>query len=154
MLETEHKISEFKLDLFKNTNIELHFNKESLKTKKHFFKLWAKGDFEVFYFKTDNSLSFSAQISNALLEHKNVTKNSIIFIDGFRTRRYNRKIISEIKKSLRGYGLKIKSIKYIDSKNSNLIQLADMCAGCIRRKLERNTKEDDELFALIKHLIV
>jgi hypothetical protein len=41
----------------------------------------------------------------------------------------------------------------MDSKNSNLIQLADMCAGCIRRKIERETKEDNELFNLIKKFI-
>ena len=44
-------------------------------------------------------------------------------------------------------------IKYTDSKNSPLIQLADMCAGCIRRRFERNNVEDRELYGIIEKFI-
>jgi hypothetical protein len=151
--EVVNRINKFKINLFKRENIELHFNKESLNTKRSFFRLWSKKDFIIKYLETNDTLTFSNQIINTILRYRHVANNSIIFLDGFKSRCYNRKILSEIKKGLKRYGVNIKSIKYIDSKGSNLIQLADMCAGCIRRKIHKNSKEDEGLFNLIKLLI-
>ena len=149
---------DFVIDEFKSKsnrqNTELHFNRESLDFKKNFFKCLPKDKFDIKYsLYKNNRLSNIDLIVKSLIENSDIVKNSFIFIDGLKIRKYNRKVISSIKKELKKYNIHIKSIKYIDSKNSNLIQLADMCAGCIRRKFERNRKEDNELFNLIKFLI-
>lgn len=146
-------ISDFKL-LSNKEDAELHFNKENTTTKKRFFKNLPNNRFYIkYYLYKNNKLSNTDLMTKSFIENRDLIQNSNIFIDGLKIRKYNRKVIGEIKKELKKYNIKIRSIKYTDSKNSNLIQLADMCAGCIRRKVERGTKEDNDLFNIIKKFI-
>ncbi len=154
--QTIIQIEKFKHKAFQDATIELHFNKESFSTKKKFFEALGKDLFILRYFKTDQrdkSLSEYDFLITSIVDNKDITNDSIIFIDGFKSKKYHKNISSKIKKELKNYNLNIRSIKYIDSKKSPPIQLADMCAGCIRRKFERGTKEDNELFDLIKRFI-
>ncbi len=146
----DHIIDEFKYKVNKQ-NSELHFNKESFNLKKKFFKHLPRNRFYIKYSTyKNNKLSNIDLMIKSFVENPTLIENSIIFIDGSKNRKHNRRIINYIKKELKECNVKVKSIKYIDSKNSNLIQLADMCAGCIRRKFDKNSKEDNELFDLIK----
>ena len=151
--EINKVISNFKY-VSNKEDIELHFNKENTRIKKKFFKSLPNNRFYIKYSLYKNSaLTNIDLLIKSFVENKDLVNNSIVFIDGLKIRKYNRKAVGNIKKELKKYNIKIKSIKYMDSKNSNLIQLADMCAGCIRRKIERETKEDNELFNLIKKFI-
>ncbi len=148
--KVDNIINGFKYKVNKQ-NSELHFNKESFGLKRGFFKYLPSNKFYIKYSTyRNNKLSNTNLIIKSFIENKSLIENSIIFIDGSKNIKNNRKIITSIKKELKRYNVYIKSIKYVDSKNSNLIQLADMCAGCIRRKFEKNSKEDNELFNLIK----
>ena len=92
-------------------------------------------------------------IIESILHNADISNAAIIYIDGAVSKKHNRYIISKIKRRLGENSVYPEYIKYIDSKNDNLVQLADMCAGCIRRKIERNTVEDQKLYKLIeKHI--
>ncbi len=152
--EIDRAISYFKY-ISKIEDIELHYNKENIRIKKKFFKNLPNNKFYIKYsLYKNNKLSNIDLLIKSFVENKDLVNNSIVFIDGLKIRKYNRKVIGNIKKELKKYNIKIKSIKYMDSKNSNIIQLADMCAGCIRRRVERETKEDNEIFNLIKKFII
>jgi hypothetical protein len=146
-------IENFKNKTFKDSNVELHFNKESLSIKKKFFNIFNKNLFKIRYYKIESlkyNLSDIDYVIKCLIENRDSISNSIIYIDGLKSKNYNRKIITKIKITLKSHKIPIKSIKYTDSKNSPLIQLADMCAGCIRRRFERNNVEDRGLYNIIE----
>ena len=153
---TIKNIEGFKYKKFGNIYQELHFNKESLPTKIGFFNCLQKDKFSLRYYLAtiiDGNWCNENYIIASIEENKDVVQNSVLYIDGNFPRKHRKNIISKIIKELKTKGIYVKDIKYHDSKNNNLIQLADMCAGCIRRKIERGTKEDKKLYKLIKKFI-
>ena len=149
-------INEFKHKRFNTSCHELHFNRESLSTKIAFFRRITFSNFTIRYYNGDmenNNWSNEEYIIKSIENNKDIIDNSVIYIDGAMSKKYNRLIISKIKTRLRAKSIYPKSIQYTDSKNNNLIQLADMCAGCIRRKIERNTVDDQKLYNIIKHRV-
>lgn len=149
-------IRNFKNKRFQNENMELHFNKESLTTKKTFFKYMSDQKFVIKYYT--NSLrnlhvTYQEHLIASILQNIYTFQNARIFIDGDISNSKHPLLLQQIKTSLKRRSLKVKSIKFVNSKNNVLIQLADMCAGCIRRKLERNTADDRRLFDMIRKFI-
>lgn len=150
-------ITDFILNRFKSKNTELHFNKESIQTKTVFFKRIQRCAFTIKYYKADRrdiDLSLEDHIIRSILMHKDIYTGAKVFIDGNSTgNNKSSAVIQRIKSKLREHDLHIKSLRFEDSKRNVLIQLADMCAGCIRRKLERNTIDDRRLFDMIRKFI-
>ena len=87
-----------------------------------------------------------------IFKNKDFLNKTIIQIENFKNKTFQDTEI-ELHFNKESFRTKVRSVKYIDSKKSQPIQLADMRAGCIRRKFERNTKEDNELFGLIKRFM-
>lgn len=149
-------INNFKNDRFGNINQELHFNKESFTTKSKFFRTINLSKFTIRYYEAliiDDKWSNEEYIIHSMENNKDIINNSVIYIDGTVSKQFKKLIISKIKTRLRSKSIYPKAIQYVDSKNNNLIQLADMCAGCIRRKIQRNTTDDQKLYTLIeKHI--
>jgi hypothetical protein len=153
---TVKNIENFKYKRFNNKYQELHFNKESFATKINIFTVLQQNKFIIRYYSSnikDNIWSNEDHIIKSIYENKDLTNNSIIYIDGNISKHHKRFIISKIIKRLKVKDINIKKVKYEDSKSNNLIQLADMCAGCIRRKIERNTVDDKKLYKLIERFI-
>ena len=59
-----------------------------------------------------------------------------VHFDGKSSRVYKKKIKTNINNVLKKKGVKIDDIKFLDSKSDQLIQLADMCAGLIKKNLD------------------
>lgn len=140
----------------KGQNKELHFNKESSSMKKSFFKQIKSQKFFIQYYMANNLnkvLNFEEHLILGILENRDKFQGSKIFVDGNKTLNKNPILLYKIKKILKDQKILIKSIHFEDSKSNNLIQLADMCAGCIRKNFERGTSLDKELFKLIKKFI-
>jgi len=90
--------------------------------------------------KTESFYNFFIK---SLLNYDNsILKNARVKIDGSGDRKFRK----ELSKYLKGYvgAGKIKSVKLKDSKNDNLIQLADMVAGAIARSYKPNRKDHDK----------
>ena len=92
-------------------------------------------------------------IAFIVLQNKNVFQGAKIFIDGDTTLNKNPLLLYKIKKVLKLQNVTIKSIRFENSKSNNLIQLADMCGGCIRKNFERGTVLDKEMFQLLQKFV-
>ncbi len=148
------EIEAFKLKRFGNLHTELHFNKESFSTKRLFFELLSRYSFAIRYYQTiisDKNLNYEECILKSIKENIQIFNNSQIYIDGNKSQ--NPQMIRKIKSFLKENRLKIHSVRLLDSRKHLIIQVADMCAGCIRRALDRGTAQDLKLFNLIKNHI-
>lgn len=155
--EIESSIQHFKRLRFKDTSIELHFNKESFSSKKEFFEHIRNEKFLTTYYiatSRDKDTDYIGHIICSLIENSNMIRNAKVYIDGNSKFNKNHYILQRIKKALLAQNIRVASLRFLDSNKNELIQLADMCAGCIRRKLERNTVDDNKLYDLIRKFII
>ena len=144
----------FKLRRFNNESTELHFNKESFTTKRLFFKLLIKYNFKIYFYQTDRldqTLSYHNYFIKSIKKNLHIFNHSKIYIDGDMSK--NKNLLQKIKHLLKAEKILIKSIKFSNSRTNLFIQFTDMFAGCIRRKIDRGSREDKELFNLIKKFI-
>jgi hypothetical protein len=103
--EIDRVISNFKYVLNKE-DAELHFNKENIRTKKKFFKSLPNNRFYIKYsLYKNNKLSNVDSLIKSFVENKDLVNSSVVFIDGLKIRKYNRKVIGDIKK-------RVKKIQY------------------------------------------
>ena len=145
--------------LFKNDFHEFHFVNERPEHRHEFMKLISKHKFEIVIFQTDKTIH---KTSNNLYEL--ALKNICSHITGGHnsyTMKFDGKVSKSYKfaveKSLRTFSKQkfvIDKIKFVNSKGDSMIQLADMVAGIIRRKLEHNDTLTIESFNLIKDKII
>lgn len=89
--------------------------------------------------------SFYRYAIKMVLKHSLGTiQEAVLYLDGHGDRLFRRRLTSDLRRELsppsRGPRI-IREIKVVDSKKHNLIQLADMIAGTLRRFAERE-KED------------
>lgn len=103
----------------------------------------------------ENKNSFYSYIIKLVLEHSdNKILDAKIRIDGSGDRVFRRNFLTYLRKQLNSKQKKImKNCKILDSKTDELIQMADMIAGSIRRSWNRD-KEDHRLYKAIikKHI--
>jgi Protein of unknown function (DUF3800) len=165
-LEAEKLALELKIlrrKLFNNDYQEFHFTKDSIAVKQSFFDVLKI-----------NNLTIYAQVINKkvihtdTIHHKNLYKiflleglgkvmincaDAKVQIDGDGSRQYKRDMISAIKQVARSSSITLHSVSFSDSKNNILIQVADMCAGVIRRKYENTKPEYDRIYQSISRKI-
>ena len=142
-------------------NIEFKFNKSKRKIGEKFLETVRIFDFKIRYLIVDkrkiksnelknNKNSFYSYIIKMLLKYSNSTiLNAKIKIDGSGDRIFKRNFSVYLRKDLNYNGKKvIKNLRFVNSKESVLIQLADMVAGSERRYFEyRNgIKTDAEIY--------
>ncbi len=152
--KTSKILEELRYARFKNHYSEFHFNKESSQCKNLFFKSIQKSNFIIRYYHHTGNVKFNyiEHIEKSFIRYKEELHNSHIYIDGKISKRYRKIFLQTINNAM--CSMKIPSVKFVNSKTNILIQLADMCAGCIRRKIERNTVDDSKLYDLIRKFII
>lgn len=143
-LEAE-KASKTITELRKNLRVhhEFKFNKTCPKVKDAFFEILTKFNFKIRalvvkkndVYNThlrDNTEKFYNYFIQMLMRHdRNALNNATIKIDGLGNEELKRALNLYLRRQISP--IKIKKIKFVDSKTDSLIQLADMCAGAIAR---------------------
>ena len=164
--ETALKIKKLKRTLGKSDKFEFKFNKcskdfrirffESIKScnfrtrsivinKDHIYSSYLTGSKDSFY-------NYSIKL---VLEHNNDTiSEAKIRLDGLGERTFKQSLTSYLRKNLNTKSkVVMKNLKFQDSKESVLIQLADMIAGAIRKSSEDNTQDSKIYLQIIKKRI-
>lgn len=134
---------------------EFKFHKASTEQKELFFKDIKKYNFKIQAVVVDKhniakpmlrkSDSFYGAIIVEALSKITEMNNAKIFLDGSNSKGFKNRATSSFRKGLsKDDKRRIKSFVLVNSKNNNLIQLADMVAGAIRVKYdpEKNIKQD------------
>lgn len=148
--KTSVAIKELKRELKFPDDLEFKFYKSSKDVRKKF--LLAVKKFNFYYRclvidKTvirsnelkNNKSSFYSYAIKTVLKYSNYTSNAKVKIDGSGDRVFRRNFLAYLKKQLNSGDKKvIKNCKLVDSKGNQLIQLADMVAGSVRRSFEDN----------------
>ena len=150
-------------------NFEFKFNKSKRKLREIFFETIKPFDFKIRYLIADkrkiksdelknNKNSFYSFLIKMLLKYSNNTiLDARIKIDGSGDRVFRRNFSVYLRKDLNCEEKKImQNLRFVDSKENVLIQLADMVAGSERRYFEyRNgIKTDAEVYRnIIKNKI-
>ncbi len=145
--------------------VEFKFNKSRKKIRTVFLKAINKYDFRIRCLVVDKQLIRSDELKNnrnsfysymikTLLKYSNDTiLDASIKIDGGGDRTFRRSFITYLRKQLNSKESHvIKNCKLVNSKNNQLIQMADMVAGSIRRSY--TDKLDSKIYKKIisKHI--
>lgn len=130
---------------------EFKFNKTHPKCKEAFFSELSQFDFKVISLvvnkheildwnlrkKSENFYNLCVQ--ELMLNDEGILQNASIKIDGGGSQEFKRAIVIFLRKK---FGqIKIKKIKFVNSRSDNLIQLADMCVGAVARSYNPNRED-------------
>jgi len=89
-----------------------------------------------------------------VLAHNPDINNAHIHLDGKAENEYKRAVRTYFRQHLNVTKKTVEKFKFVDSKTDNLIQLADMVAGAIRRTTETDKSDHDRYYKIIKSKIV
>lgn len=159
---TSNTISEIKTKI--GHKPEFHFSKCSHKVRNSFFTGLNTNscEFQVFSLVVDKEKIYSGHLQtntknfyNFILKNLlayNPIHNANIKIDGSKSKAFSRSLSNYLKQHKDGM---IINLKFKDSKNDNLIQLADMCCSAIAYKYNRSDKiASDSYIKLIGKRII
>lgn len=150
------RIKKFKSDMKKSSKYENKFNKlekferilflEEIKHCRFSIRglIVDKETISPTNLSKDNNLYYNFFLKQLLEHNKLIIKDAKIHLDGASKRKFKKTTTSYLRQGLRK-NKKIKSIKFVNSKNDDLIQLADMVAGSIRRHYE-GEKNDSKIY--------
>ncbi len=159
-------IKEFRRSIGFPDTMEFKFNKSNKKVRLGFMNTINVFAFKVRTLVIDKTILHSDELKNdknsfysysikMLLKPSDMSiLEAKIKLDGSGDRAFRRNFSSYLRKSLNSNGIKvISNLKFSDSKDNVLIQLADMIAGSIRRSYEGN-KQDGIIYKKIirKHI--
>lgn len=157
--KTAIKIKDFKMALGKSLNYEIKFNNLKKSDKLDFLEIIKTRKFRVRAIVVKKEKVYSANLRTdtkiyynfflrQVLEHNNATiKDAKLRLDGFGERKFKKAMGSYLRQSLNGKirNKVMNNLKFVDSKNSVLIQLADMIAGSIHRSYQKE-KYDSKIY--------
>ena len=103
--------------------------------------------------RTNNTKFYNYMIKEVLSKSDGSIKNGSIRLDGHEDRAYKKAAATYFRQQANPRGSVIKDMKFVNSKNDNLIQLADMVAGSILRSTQSNKTDKDEYLKVIKKRI-
>lgn len=141
-------------------NPEFKFSKTHPSIKDKFFDEICQYEFEIRALVVNKSNIYSPQLRNdtdsfynyfikMLMQYDNdVLQNASIKIDGSGDKEFKKALSSYLRKYV-GEN-KIKKFKFIDSKQDNLIQLADMVVGAIARSYSETRKDASRWLDMLK----
>ncbi len=156
---TALKIKDFKRKIKRNLDYELKFNKLKKEYRLEFLKEIKSCKFRIRSIVVHKELIYSGHLRSdtksyynfflkQVLEHNNDTiKDANLRLDGFGERKFKKAMTSYLRQQLNG-DMKnkiMKNIKFVDSKKSVLIQLADMIAGSIHKSFQKE-KNDSQIY--------
>ncbi len=152
--ETALKIKKLRKALNKSDKFEFKFNKCNRKLREEFLNEIRNCNFRIRSIVMDKEKIYSKHLRDLatdfygfslrmVLQHNGKTiKNAKIRIDGSGERKFRKQLTLYLRKYLNSSNKKIiKNLRFYDSKQNVLIQLADMIAGSIRRDFEKTTPD-------------
>lgn len=160
-------IKEFKRKKGFKDNHELKFNKLNRIYRLDFLKCIENSNFRVRSIVVQKKSIYSQKLRadtkiyynyflKLVLEHNNNTiKDAKLRLDGFSERKFKQAMTNYLRKSLnKGKNQKImNNLKFVDSNQNVLIQMADIIAGSIRRYYSGNKIDNKEYREVIKNKI-
>lgn len=141
-------------------NPEFKFSKTRADIKDKFFESICQYNFQVRAIVIDKSKIYSPKLRNdtdafynyflkTLMQYNNdILKNTSIKIDGSGDKEFKNALKVYLRQSL-GQD-RIKKFKFINSKNDNLIQLADMIVGAIARSYNEKRNDGNRWLNILK----
>jgi hypothetical protein len=138
------EMKRFREELGWSERAEFKFNKTNKKYIKELLKRVTRFDFRIRAICVDkNSIqnnefktkqhSFYNYMIKEVLAKTEYLNNAKIYLDGHADRAYRKAAKTYFRTQLNSKGKKVSDIKFVDSQNDDLIQLADLCAGSIFR---------------------
>ncbi len=95
--------------------------------------------------RTNKNKFYNYMIKEVLFKSEGKIKDGRIRLDGHEDRAYKKAATTYFRQQANPGGAVIKDMKFVNSKNDNLIQLADMVAGSILRTTQAN-KTDSKIY--------
>jgi hypothetical protein len=96
---------------------------------------------------------YNYMIKEVLSKSDGVMKDARIRLDGHEDRAYKKAATAYFRQQVNLRGSIIKDMKFVNSKNDNLIQLADMIAGSILRSTQKDKSDSSVYLKTIKKRI-
>lgn len=162
--ETALIIKKLRKSLNKSDRFEFKFNKCNRQLRETFLKEIKNCKFRTRAVVFNKKTIYSSHLRNnkegfynfslrQVLEHNNDTiRNAKIRLDGRGERLFRQRLSVYLRQSLNSQTKKImKNLRFKDSKNDVLIQMADMFAGSIRRYFDKKTTDCNIYRKIIKH---
>jgi hypothetical protein len=97
--------------------------------------------------KHDN---FYRHVIREVLSRYAEMKNANIYLDGGGGKNYRKRSAGYLRQELNKVSHKMSNFKFVDSKTDNLIQIADMVAGSIRRQYDISKTDSEAYFEIIR----
>lgn len=161
--KTAVKIKEFRRKLKFSDFYEFKFNKSSKKIREGFLKTVIDCKFRFRAIVMPKDIIISEELKNSkesfynytikmVLKHSFGTiKNAKIRLDGHGNRIFRRELLTYLRKHLNTKERKIiENIRFRDSKQDVLVQLADMIAGSINRTFDKDKTDKRVYWDIIK----
>ena len=154
------EIKKFKRMLGWSDSREFKFNKMNRELRIRFIEAVVPYDFQLYAFFIDKSQVDSARIPDDwdsiynqiilnLLDSIPL-QNAIIRIDGRYGKKHMRQMESFFRRELNIREHKAESVKFVDSQDSALIQLADISVGSVNRSLQTKKTDSHDYIGLLR----
>jgi len=143
--EAALEIKKLKRDLCKKDGFEFKFNKCSPEIRKEFLKRVARCKFKYIALvmekdkiydpkiKRSDESFYKFSVKQALKHSFGAITDAVIYIDSTGDRSFRKQMGTYLRKSVNKHSKIVRDVKFRNSNNDYLIQLADMVAGAINR---------------------
>lgn len=162
-LACDQRIALLRRELGVGQEFEFHFNETPRRIKDHFFKAIVPYNF--FYVSTiinkKNLYGEGFKFKNSFYKYacrlvfdnvKQYLEHAIVVFDGSGSRQFKQELATYLRKRMNDDAtLRVRKVKMQNSKNNNLIQLADMVCGAVNLSLKSSEDENWEYRRLIGH---
>ena len=141
-------------------NREFKFVKMKKEYVKELLRLVSNFDFKISAVIVDKSkikISKTGNFYNAIIQellNRTPLNNASVRIDGHGSTNYIRAATSNFRKTTNFKERKIIDVRYVDSKDNILIQLADLIAGSIFRSTQKNKSDHADYIKIIEKRII
>lgn len=159
--ETALRIKRYRRSLGWRDDHEFKFNKTSKIIRLGFLEIIKNCNFRVRAIVADKSAIRSPQlrsnknkfynymIKEVLSKSDGSVRNASIRLDGHEDRAYKKAATTYFRQQANPRGSVIKDMKFVNSKNDSLVQLADMVAGSLLRSTQPDKTDKDVYLAVV-----
>jgi hypothetical protein len=78
---------------------------------------------------------------------------AVVRIDGRYGKKYQQKMETYYRKELNKFGRKVDNVKFVDSKENTLVQIADIAVGSVNRSLQTDKTDSQDYIGLLRSKI-
>jgi len=159
--ETDVIIRKYRRSLGWPPEVEFKFHKTRLAFRTGFLREAVKGTYSIRAVLVDKTQLVNNPIRNSktsfynfivkeVLAHNVDLHDAQLLIDGKAENEYRRSVKTYLRQNLNVANKTISEVRFVNSKNNSLIQLADMIAGSIRRTTETEKTDSSVYYEIIK----